>query len=480
MKLSEYADDDASGFPRALLHRLLTLASTCALALVNASVSAADAPAVADPDIAALVREISPARLETYVRTLAGFGTRHSLSAADDPKRGIGAARRWIRETLERCAAESGDRLQVKFDEFVQEATPRIPKATSLINVVSTLEGVDPQGKTRTLVVSGHYDSMCGNVMNSECDAPGANDDASGTAVVIELACTFATRRFPATLVFMAVAGEEQGLLGAAHWARVAQEKSVNIEAMITNDIVGNAHDEQGRRDASTVRLFAEGVPAGKEVPEEWQLRLETSGENDSPPRELARTVRDAAQRYVPEMTVKVVYRRDRYLRGGDHIPFLARGYTAVRFTEAHEDFRHQHQDVRMVDGVQYGDLPQFVDFEYLAGVARVNAAALASLARAPSPPSGVRIETLQLENRTTLFWAANTEADLAGYEIVWRDTTAPFWQGAQFVGNVTRATVPLSKDDYVFSVRAVGTGGHRSLATYPLTLRNPLRPPLK
>ncbi|HEV8255362.1 MAG TPA: M28 family metallopeptidase [Casimicrobiaceae bacterium] len=462
------------------LHCLLPLAATSALALGTASAIAADAPVAPDPDIVRLVREVSPARLETYVRTLAGFGTRHSLSATDDPKRGIGAARRWIRATLDRCAAESGARLKVEFDEFIQEATPRIPKATSLANVVATLAGVDPQARERILVVSGHYDSMCGNVMNSECDAPGANDDASGTAVVIELACTFAKSRFPATLVFMAVAGEEQGLLGAAHWARVAREKGMNVEAMITNDIVGNAHDENGHRDASTVRLFAEGVPAGKEVTEEWQRRLETGGENDSPARELARTIRDAGQRYVPEMTVKVVYRRDRYLRGGDHIPFLAQGYTAVRFTEAHEDFRHQHQDVRMVDGIQYGDLPQFVDYEYLAGVARLNAAALASLARAPSPPSGVRIETLQLENRTTLSWQANPEADLGGYEIVWRETTSPFWQGAQLVGNVTRASVPLSKDDYLFSVRAVGKGGQRSLATYPLTLRSPLRPPAK
>ena len=463
-----------------LRHRVLPLVAASALALVMASVDAADFPAATDPDIASLVGQVSPRRLETYVRTLAGFGTRHSLSAAGDPKRGIGAARRWIRETLDACAAESGARLKVELDEFVQEATPRIPKATALTNVVATLEGADPQAKQRTLVVSGHYDAMCGNVMNSECDAPGANDDASGTAVVIELACTFAKTRFPATLVFMAVAGEEQGLLGAAHWASAAHEKGVNVEAMITNDIVGNAHDEQGHRDASTVRLFAEGVPAGKEATEEWQRRLETSGENDSPARELARTIREAAQRYMPEMNVKVIYRRDRYLRGGDHIPFLAQGYPAVRFTEAHEDFRHQHQDVRMVDGVQYGDLPEFVDFEYLAGVARVNAAALASLARAPSPPSGVRIETLRLENRTTLSWLANPEAELAGYEIVWRETTSPFWQGAEFVGNVTRASVPLSKDDYLFSVRAVGHEGQRSPATYPLTLRNPLMPAAK
>jgi hypothetical protein len=460
------------------LHPACAAASTSILLLFAAVAGAADAPAAADADIEALVRSVSPERLEGYVRTLAGFGTRHSLSSADDPRRGIGAARRWIRATLDKCALDAGGRLKVESDEFVQAPTPRTPAATPMTNVVATLEGDDPAARGRTLVVSGHYDSMCGNVMNAECDAPGANDDASGTAVVIELACTMAKHRFPATLTFLAVAGEEQGLLGSAHWAQGARARGVNVEAMITNDIVGNSHDETGRRDASTVRLFAEGVPADKELSEELQRRIATGGENDSPARELARTMIDAAKRYVPEMTVKLVYRRDRYLRGGDHIPFLAQGYAAVRFTEAHEDFRHQHQDVRIVDGVQFGDLPQFVDYAYLASVARVNAAALASLARAPAPPAGVRIETLQLENRTTLSWLANAEPGLAGYEIVWRDTTAPFWSGAQFVGNVTRASVPLAKDDYVFSVRAVGAGGHRSLATYPLPLRAPVAAP--
>ncbi len=447
----------------------------CALLASAAPVCAADVPAANNPDIAQLVRAVSPARLEASIRTLAGFGTRHTMSNADDPKRGIGAARRWIKSTLDACAAVPGSRLKVAVDEFVQEPSARVPKATTLVNVVATLEGTDSQARARTLVVSGHYDSMCGNVMNSECDAPGANDDASGTAVVMELACTFAQSRFPVTLVFMTVAGEEQGLLGAAHWAQSAKASGTNVEAMITNDIVGNAHDETGRRDATTLRLFAEGVPAGKDVSEEWQQRLSTGGENDSPARELARSMRDAALRYVPDMNVRIVYRRDRYLRGGDHIPFLAQGFTAVRFTEAHEDFRHQHQDVRIVDGVQFGDLPQFVDFEYLASVTRVNAAALASLASAPAAPAAVRIETLQLENRTTLSWRANPESDIAGYEIVWRETTAPFWQGSEFVGNVTRASVPLSKDDYLFSVRAVGAGGQRSLATWPLTLRSPV-----
>lgn len=436
---------------------------------------AAGPPAETDPDVAQLVRDISAARLEGYVRTLAAFGTRHSLSSADDPKRGVGAARRWLRATLERCAAEAKGRLAVTLDEFVQPAAPRVPQPTAMANVVATLEGSDPQARARTLVVSGHYDSMCGNVLNTECDAPGADDDASGTAAVVELACTMAKHSFPATLVFLAVAGEEQGLLGAAHWAKAAHERGQDVEAMITNDIVGSARDENGRRDASTLRVFAEGVPAGKELTEEWRQRVATGGENDSPSRELARAIRDAAARYVPGTSVRIVYRRDRYLRGGDHIPFLAQGFAAVRFTEAHEDFRHQHQDVRVVDGVQYGDLPEFVDFDYLAAVTRVNAAALASLARAPAAPAGVRIETLRLENSTTLSWLPSAGTGLAGYEVVWRETTAPYWQGAEFVGDVTRATVPLSKDDYVFSVRAVGRDGGRGLATYPLQLRPPV-----
>ena len=222
------------------------------------------------------------------------------------------------------------------------------------------------------------------------------------------------------------------------------------------------------------MRLFAEGVPSTPQLSDEWRQRIETGGENDSPPRELARAIRDAALGYVPDFDVRIVYRRDRYLRGGDHFAFLAQGYPAVRMTEAHEDFRHQHRDVRIEDGVQYGDLPQFVDFDYLASIARVNAAALASLASAPRAPASVRMETARLENRTTLVWRANSEPDVAGYEVVWRETTAPFWQGARYVGNVTHATVPLSKDDYVFSVRAVDVAGHRSLSSYPLSLRTP------
>jgi hypothetical protein len=436
--------------------------------------AAAEAPADFDAAIVRIVGAVSKPRLEQTVRRLAQFGTRHTLSDASDPGRGVGAARAWIRSRLEECSRDAGGRLRVEFDTFLQPPAPRVAQPTEIVNVVATLDGADAASRERTIVVSGHYDSMCGDVLDAKCDAPGANDDASGTAVSIELACVMARERFPATVVFLAVAGEEQGLLGSAHWAKAARERNADVEAMITNDIVGNAHDDTGRRDASYVRLFAEGVPPSSAATDERRQWLETGGENDSPPRELARAIRDAASRYVPDIAVRTVYRRDRYLRGGDHIPFLAQGYAAVRFTEAHEDFRHQHQNVRVEGGVQYGDLPQFVDFDYLAAVARVNAAAIASLASAPRAPSGVRVETFRLENQTTLAWSANPEPGIAGYEIVWRETTAPFWQGAQFVGNVTRATLPLSKDDYVFSLRAVDSAGHRRLASYPLPLRRP------
>jgi len=266
------------------------------------------------------------------------------------------------------------------------------------VNVVATLEGVDPVAKARTLVVSGHYDSMCGNVMNSECDAPGANDDASGTAVSMELACVMSKYKFDATIVFMAVSGEEQGLLGSTGFAKAAKAKGLDIAGMFTNDIVGSSRGPDGKVERNRVRLFAEGVQPVKELADSVREALRTSGENDLPTRQLARYVKEAGERYVAGMKVDMIWRRDRFLRGGDHFPFLEQGYPAVRFTEPVEDWRHQHQDVRTVDGVKFGDLPEFVDFGYVAKVARVNAAALATLALAPAAPRGVEMENLRLE----------------------------------------------------------------------------------
>jgi hypothetical protein len=276
-----------------------------------------------------------------------------------------------------------------------------------------------------------------------------------------------AKHSFDATIIFMAVAGEEQGLLGATYFAEQAKQKNWSIEAMFTNDIIGNTLGGNGVRDRGTVRVFSEGVPSN-ETQAEATTRRSVGGENDSASRQLARFIHEVGPRYVLGMKVIMVYRRDRYGRGGDHIPFLERGYAAVRFTETNEEFKHQHQNVRVENGVQYGDLPEFVDFSYVANVARINAASLATLALAPARPRNVTLLT-GLSNDTQLKWDANREPDLAGYEIVWRDTTSPVWTNSRWVGAATTYTMKdMSKDNYFYGVRAVDTVGNRSPATYP------------
>ena len=285
------------------------------------------------------------------------------------------------------------------------------------------------------------------------------------------MARVMAKYQFDATIVFMTVPGEEQGLLGATHFAEEAKQKTTNIDAMFTNDIIGNTLGGNGIRDRSTVRVFSEGVPSN-ETTAEANTRRSVGGENDSASRQLARFIKETGESYVPQMKVMLVYRRDRYGRGGDHMPFLERGFPAVRFTEVNEEYRHQHQNVRVEDGVQYGDLPEFVDFAYIANVARVNAASLAALALAPARPRGVNILTARLSNDTDLKWEANKEPDLAGYEVVWRDTTSPVWTNSKPVGNVTTFTMKgMSKDNYFFGVRAVDKDGNRSVVVYPKPL---------
>ncbi|MFC4070224.1 M20/M25/M40 family metallo-hydrolase [Actinoplanes subglobosus] len=441
--------------------RTFLVAGAATAAAVAASTPArAAAP---DRELRRILREIDPARVEAIVRRLVSFGTRHTLSAQDDPVRGIGAARDWIFAELERHATASDGRMTVEQQSFVQPVSPRVPVPTRITNVVATLRGsVTPE---RIYVVTGHYDSRVTDVMDAVKDAPGADDDASGVAVIMELARVFATRRPEATLVFAAVAGEEQGLYGSDHMAQAYKDAGADIQAMFSNDIVGtgNAHDGT-RNDPRTVRLFVEGVPTS-ETPAEATTRKSTGGENDGPSRQLGRFVKDVEP---DEMNVRIVWRRDRYLRGSDHISFLLRGYPAARFTEPRENFNHEHQDVRVENGVQYGDLPEFCDFGYIARVARVNAAALWSLAQAPGTPKGVVIDATQLTNTTTLRWQPGTEPDLAGYEVVWRETTAPDWQHSLPVGNVSTVTVDLSKDNVLFGVRAVDTTGHRSPAAAP------------
>ncbi|WP_405586525.1 M20/M25/M40 family metallo-hydrolase [Streptomyces sp. NBC_01092] len=454
---------------------VLTATAVSAAALTTTGTAeAAPAPATRPPataqrptrELRTLLKEIDPARIEATVRKLVSFGTRHTLSVQDDPNRGIGAARDWLLAELSSYATASAGRMTVELQSYVQQPAPRIPTPTKITNIVATLRGsVTPE---RIYVVSGHYDSRVTDVMDATSDAPGADDDASGVAVVLELARVMARRRPAATIVFAAVAGEEQGLYGAGHMAQTLKAAGADVQAMFTNDIVGSATADDGARDPYTIRLFAEGVPSS-ETPEQAALRRSVGGENDSATRQLARFVRDVADNDATGMRVRVIYRRDRYLRGGDHIPFLERGYPAARFTEPAEDYAHQHQDVRVDDtGKQYGDLPEFCDFAYTARVAKVNAAALWTLAQAPGTPKSARIITSALTNSTRLTWARGAEPDLAGYEVVWRETTAPEWTHVLPVGDVTTHEVDLSKDNVFFGVRAVDATGLRSPVAFP------------
>lgn len=423
-----------------------------------------------NPEIVSMLRDVSAQRIETNIRKLVSFGTRNTLSAQDDPKRGIGAARDWIFSEFERISRECNGCLVVEKQSFTQPKAPRIPQPTILTNVIATLKGAsDPD---RIYVVSGHYDSMCSSPTDAACDAPGANDDASGTAAVIELARVMSKHRFDATIVFMAVAGEEQGLLGATYFAEQAKEKGLRIEAMFTNDIIGGVTSQKNSPNRNRVRVFSEGVPSN-ESPQEANTRRSVGGENDSPSRQLARFIKEQSDRYIKNFKVWMIYRRDRYLRGGDHIPFLERGFPAVRITESDEDYTHQHQNVRTENGIFYGDTPEFVDFDYVANVTKVNLTSLAALALAPAAPKNVGIITSRLTNDTDLKWDPNSETDIAGYEIVWRDTTSPEWTDSLFVGNVTTYTIKQkSKDNFFFGVRAVDKFGNRSPVTFPRPTR--------
>ncbi len=420
-------------------------------------------------EIQKMLKEVSAKNIETTIRKLASFGTRNTLSEQDNPTRGIGAARDYLYGEFQKISNDCGNCLTVEKQTFTQAATAngRVKSPTVLTNVYAILKGTtDP---TRVYVVSGHYDSMCNlDATDATCDAPGANDDASGTAASLEMARVMSKHKFDATIIFMTVPGEEQGLLGATYFAEQAKKNAMNIEAMFTNDIIGGVTSYKNAPDRQSVRVFAEGV-SSDETEQQANTRRSVGGENDSASRQLGRFIKETADVYSPKFRVQLIYRRDRYLRGGDHIPFLENGFAAVRFTEPHEDYTHQHQSVKMVDGKQYGDLPEFVDFDYVANVTRVNAAALSMLALAPAKPKNVGVLTKELTNDTDLKWDANTDADLAGYEVVWRDTTSAFWTNSVFIGNVlTYKAKEMSKDNYFFGVRAVDKNGNKSPVVYP------------
>jgi len=447
----------------------LLLLINATFVLVASPVLAQQAADVADPQIKAALHEISAGQIQGYVEKLVSFQTRSTLSAQDQASiaagRGIGAAREWIKSEFEHYSRECTGCLEVKTDTFIQPISERVPSPVEITNIYAVLKGSNPEDAKRIVLVTGHYDSRNSDILDKTGIAPGANDDGSGTAISLECARVLSKLKFPATIIFLTVAGEEQGLYGSKHFADFAKAQGWNIEAALNNDIVGG--DKSSGQDPKVVRVFSESIPDGAT---EAQLRMirALGGENDSPSRELARYIAQIARIYQTGVAPLLEFRRDRYLRGGDHISFNEVGFSAVRFTEFQENFHHQHQNVRTENGIEYGDLPKFVDFDYVANVARVNTAALAALAAAPGPPRNVRLQTKELENDSTLVWDPPADDRAVGYEVLWRATAAPDWEHSQAVGRVSKATVPVSKDNVIFAVQAVDEAGHKSLPVVP------------
>ncbi len=460
-----------------------------------------------DPQIAAALQTIAPEKVQADISKLVSFGTRNTLSSMTPdlpPGQGILAAADWIESEYRSISASCGGCLEVKRDDFTEPGSDRpnsrIPKPTRLVNVYAILHGSRDSKTASWTLVTGHYDSRVTDVMDATSPAPGANDDASGVAVSIECARALSRLKLTGTIVFAAVAGEEQGLNGSHHLAQLARSEGWPLEAVLNNDIVGGdttpgaTGQPDTRQDKSAVRVFSESVPANA-TPEQQQQILSLGAENDSPSRELARTVAELAPAYFrPEMRRPpsrngvhsnmimvaapafhpvLVLRRDRYLRGGDHTSFNGEGFAAVRFTEWRENFDHQHQTLRTENGVEYGDLLKFVDVNYVANVARMNAMVLASLAEAPSVPQNVRVLTHALDNNSELAWEPSAFAPPGTtYEVVWRDTTAMAWQHAMSAGAATTLKLDVSKDNVLFGVRAVASNGQRSLPVPPLPAR--------
>ena len=451
--------------------------------------------APADPAIAQALKQVSPDRIHATIEKLVSFNNRSTLSSMETdlaPNTGVSAAADWIASEFNRISTDCNNCLEVKRDEFTEPGSDapnsHIRKPTKLVNVYAVLKGTDPAQADRRVLVTGHYDSRNSDNFNTHDPAPGANDDASGVAVSIECARILSKLKFPSTIVFVAVAGEEQGLNGSRHLARLAKSENWQLEAVLNNDIVGSdtTPGQAADEDKSAIRVFSEGVPSPA-TPEQIRLIHTLGSDSDSPSRELARAITEVGTTYFPEpglhtkhLTVTastktsfhpvMIFRADRYLRGGDHTSFNLEGFTAVRFTEWRENFDHQHQNVRVENGTQYGDLLKYVDFDYVANVARLNSATLATLASAPGIPQNVHIVTQNLDNDTELKWEAPAGAPAGTtYEVVWRATEEPKWTTFVSAGTATTLKLPLSKDNVIFGVRSADSTGHRSIAVLPL-----------
>ncbi len=420
-----------------------------------------------DPEISQMVNEVSRDSLQSYINTLVAFGTRNTLSTQTNPKRGIGAARNWVLKKFNEFSKSSNGRLTAVIDTTtLQPNGKRVDVPLVLGNVMATLKGTDPNDK-RIFIISGHLDNMRTNVMDRTGDAPGANDDGSGTSAVLECARIMSKHSFPATIIFVAVSGEEQGLLGSTYMAEKAKKENWDIEAVLNNDIMGsNNSNETNIIDNTRVRVFSEGLPAYETEKNAATIRA-LGLENDGKSRQLARYVKEIGERYVDNLEVVMIYRNDRFLRGGDHTPYVQNGFAAVRFTERNENYTRQHQDVRMENNIQYGDLPEHLDFEYLRKNTAMNLANLANLAKAPAMPEDVKIEIKVLTNTTTLTWQHSKSGREKGYYVLIRETTSPEWQKKIFTTQ-TQVTLPYSKDNYFFGVQSVDESGNESLPEIP------------
>lgn len=420
-----------------------------------------------DPAIEEMVAEVNTDSLKSYITKMVGFGTRNTLSIQTDPKRGIGAARQWVLQRFNEFAKKSGGRLSAFIDTTtLQPDGRRVNSPVLLGNVVATLKGTDA-GDNRVFVISGHLDNMPSRATDGTTNAPGANDDASGVAAVIECARIMSQRSFPATIIFVAVSGEEQGLLGAHFMADKAKKDSVNIEAVLNNDIMGsNNTSETNIINNTKIRVFSEGLPTFELDKNAANIR-NLGLENDGRSRQLARYVKETGERYVDNLEIVLIYRNDRFLRGGDHSAFIQRGFAAVRITEMNENFYHQHQNVRDSGGIQYGDLPEFMDFEYLRKNTAMNLSNLANLAKGPGMPQDVRVEVRRLTNYTILTWKAPKYGKPTGYYILMRETHMPFWQ-KKIYSTKNEMTLPYSKDNYFFAIQAVSESGNESLPVVP------------
>ncbi|MDB4950802.1 MAG: peptidase family protein [Gemmatimonadetes bacterium] len=433
-----------------------------------AAVAPSTAPSGDDARIHEIVRAASAARVERDVRTLAGFGTRHTMSDTMSATRGIGAARRWLFAELTRISQQCGGCLQVMYvDSLVRgDTASRITRDTRVVDVVAIQRGI--VDANRFVVVQGHYDSRVSEANNATSDAPGANDDASGVAAALESARLLSRYRFNGSIVYAALAGEEQGLHGGETLARYARAHGWRVEGVLNNDIVGNTRGQGGLVNNTTARIFGPGIPTTATAAE-LRRYLYSGGELDTPSRELARYVVGTADRFVPNLDLHLVYRLDRFGRGGDHTPWFTQGFPAVRLTESQEDYTRQHQDLRTENGIRYGDTPDMVDYPYLAKMASLNAASLASLAWAPPSPDSVYVSGAVTPN-TVLRWKPVTAPNLAGYHVYWRLPSSATWQKSRWVGNATTATLEnINIDDYFFAVAAVDTEGHESVPVFPV-----------